>query len=55
MDASKVYIWSENEKEIHNTEKHQKFKNELYPHAALPKGEFAIKLQQFKDNHPEFF
>lgn len=34
-------------------ERHKIFKEELYPHASLPKLEFEVKRSEFLDNHPE--
>lgn len=34
-------------------ERHRIFKEELYPHASLPRLEFEVKLSKFLDDHPE--
>lgn len=34
-------------------ERHRIFKEELYPHASLPKLDFEIKLGYFLDKYPE--
>lgn len=34
-------------------ERHKIFKEELYPHASLPRLEFEVKLSNFLDDHPE--
>lgn len=51
----KVYFWSEAEKDAHNTERHQLFKNELYGKASWSKAELQIELAEFKKRHPELF
>lgn len=34
-------------------ERHRIFKEELYPHASLPRLEFEVKLSNFLDKYPE--
>jgi len=34
-------------------ERHQIFKRELYPKAALPREDFLLELEEFRLNHPD--
>lgn len=53
--ASTFYFWSQAEKDLHNTERHQIFKNELYKCVSWSKEEFFLELGKFKKKHPELF
>lgn len=46
-----VYFWSRKETAEHNTERHKVFREELYPHASLPREEFLVKLEEFKERN----
>lgn len=48
-----VYFWDERERIEHNTERHQVFREELYPCARLPREEFLEKFVEFKKNNPD--
>jgi len=45
------YWWSAKETAQYNTERHQVFREELYPHASLPREEFKKKLEEFKEKN----
>ena len=48
---SVMYFWSEKEKAFYNTERHQIFKEELYPLAQLSRTEFQERLKEFKEKN----
>jgi len=45
------HYWGAKEKAQYNTERHQVFKEELYPHASLSRQEFLDKLGKFKEKN----
>jgi len=47
------YFWSEKETAMHNTIRHQAFRDELYPCASWDREEFQIELAEFAKRHPE--
>lgn len=49
------YYWSDVETEIHNTERHQIFRDELYRCASWDPKEFQIELADFAKRHPGLF
>lgn len=48
-----VYFWGRREKEMHNTDRHMIFKRELYPYARESSEDFALRIAQFRTNHPD--
>jgi len=48
---NKVAYWSRKETAQYNTERHQVFKEELYPLASLPRSEFRTQLEIFKEKN----
>ena len=55
MDVRKCSFWSEEEKEMHNTERHQIIREELYPLARLSPKELQKEIVSFKLRHPDLF
>lgn len=52
---STFYYWSDVETEMHNTARHQLFRDELYRKASWAPEEFQIELADFKRRHPGLF